>query len=88
MYLFWSCVTWHAFFFVCVNHGVGVYMPVLPESLLDFIYAPVPFLAGIHKSYDVDMPEEVRRSFVTAMYFALKIFSLLSFSLFYFLLND
>merc|ERR1712137_922814 len=25
----------------------GVYMPVLPRKLIDFLYAPVPFIAGI-----------------------------------------
>lgn len=40
----------------------GVYMPLLPESMIDFLYAPVPFLAGILSSYverGCDIPEEV-----------------------------
>lgn len=34
-------------------------MPMLPESLIDFVFAPVPFLAGIHQSYAIDIPPEV-----------------------------
>ena len=28
-----------------------VYIPVLPEPLYDFLFAPVPFLMGVHSSY-------------------------------------
>lgn len=40
----------------------GVYMPVLPQSLSEFVYAPVPFIAGIHSSYleAMNVPREVR----------------------------
>ena len=39
----------------------GVYMPVLPQRLQEFLYAPVPFIAGIHSSYleSMDIPREV-----------------------------
>jgi hypothetical protein len=39
----------------------GVYMPVLPQRLSEFVYAPVPFIAGIHSSYlhSMDIPREV-----------------------------
>jgi hypothetical protein len=39
----------------------GVYMPLLPESLCDFLYSPVPFIAGIHSSYleQIDRPSGV-----------------------------
>eukprot|EP00742_Colponemidia_sp_Colp-10_P008924 GILJ01009697.1.p1 GENE.GILJ01009697.1~~GILJ01009697.1.p1 ORF type:complete len:1130 (-),score=163.99 GILJ01009697.1:140-3529(-) len=33
----------------------GVYIPVLPKVLIDFLYAPVPFLAGIFAEDLVDM---------------------------------
>lgn len=29
---------------------LSVYMPVLPVALWEFLYAPVPFIAGIHSS--------------------------------------
>jgi len=34
-------------------------MPILPEALIDFLFAPVPFLAGIHQSYQIDVPADV-----------------------------
>lgn len=41
----------------------GVYMPLLPEKLGDFLYAPVPFIAGVHRSSiesgALDIPEEL-----------------------------
>lgn len=39
----------------------GVYMPLLPDSLVDFMFAPVPFIAGIHSSYldYIDKPVDV-----------------------------
>jgi hypothetical protein len=39
---------------------VGVYMPLLPRALCDFLWAPVPFVAGIHSSYlsQIDLPDD------------------------------
>ena len=39
----------------------GVFLPLLPESLYFFIQAPVPFVAGVHRSYidDNDMVDGV-----------------------------
>jgi hypothetical protein len=31
-----------------------IYIPVLPKRLIDFVCAPMPFLAGVHKSYIPD----------------------------------
>jgi len=36
------------FFPLCLQ---GVYMPLLPSKLLDFLHSPVPFLAGVHPSW-------------------------------------
>ena len=47
----------------------GVFMPLLPEPMLEFLYAPVPFIAGIDADCfarhfdsatgDIDLPEEL-----------------------------
>ena len=41
----------------------GVYMPLLPSPMLEFLYAPVPFLAGIstemYQEHQDEMPDEV-----------------------------
>ena len=36
-----------------------VYIPILPESLLDFLTAPTPFLMGVHMSYKRHIPDLV-----------------------------
>lgn len=42
-------------------HWEGVYMPVLPMALWDYMFAPVPFIAGFHRSCleYMQQPEEV-----------------------------
>lgn len=36
-------------------------MPLLPQNLVDYLSAPVPFVAGIHRSYlpTIDLPDDV-----------------------------
>lgn len=40
-----------------------VYVPILPASLVHFLDAPVPYLMGLHRSYedrsDLKLPSEV-----------------------------
>ena len=42
-------------------HFQGVYMPVLPQKLIDFLHSPVPYLAGIHPDWmkGVHLPDDV-----------------------------
>eukprot|EP01083_Nonionella_stella_P232908 821102_1 len=40
-------------------HYQGVYMPLLPRKLTDFLMAPVPFIAGVNPDFIEDWPDEV-----------------------------
>ena len=41
-------------------HWQGMYLPILPYSMLEILDAPVPYLVGLHSRYMHDVPVEKR----------------------------
>lgn len=41
-------------------HWQGMYLPVMPYSMLDILDAPVPYLVGLHSRYLKDVPSNKR----------------------------
>ena len=41
-------------------HWQGMFLPVMPYSLLDILDAPIPFLVGLHSRYLVETPVDKR----------------------------
>ncbi|ETO18561.1 hypothetical protein RFI_18703 [Reticulomyxa filosa] len=46
----------------------GVYMPILPQSLLDFLSSPVPFLAGVQPQWLDNTPLDEVHVYVVLVY--------------------